>query len=343
MRLVFALFTWFDYSGLARDLAAVVRTCRRRGHRVVVYAGESRGVAKLDGATDLRLLPLKSRTNHAKNREFAARLKIAAAEFSPHMIIGFNKMPGLDVYYAADGCFADKVRARRWWYRITPRCRHFLAFEKSVFSPASQTRILMISKPQHDIYRDIYQTPQTRINMLPPGISRDCIAGADAVSRRDEFRNHWKVNVDDKIVLAVGSGFRTKGLDRTIQSIAALPPALRDRTHLFVVGGDKSAPFETLARRLGVRARIRFFGGRDDVPAFLLGADVLAHPAYRENTGGVLLESMVAGLPVIATDVCGYAHYVADAKMGEVLASPFDQTAFNRGMQQLLESPRADW
>lgn len=43
------------------------------------------------------------------------------------------------------------------------------------------------------------------------------------------------------------------------------------------------------------------------------------HPAYSENTGTVLLEAMVAGLPVIATDVCGYAHYIVDEHMGKVL------------------------
>ena len=40
-------------------------------------------------------------------------------------------------------------------------------------------------------------------------------------------------------------------------------------------------------------------------PQFLLGADVLIHPAYRENTGITVLESTVAGLPVLTTAVCG--------------------------------------
>src|SRR5690606_25883406 len=35
--------------------------------------------------------------------------------------------------------------------------------------------------------------------------------------------------------------------------------------------------------------------------------------------GTVLLEAMVAGLPVIATDVCGYAHYIVEEEMGKGL------------------------
>lgn len=43
--------------------------------------------------------------------------------------------------------------------------------------------------------------------------------------------------------------------------------------------------------------------GRSDIPRFLLGADLLIHPAYNENTGTVLLEALVAGLPVLVSAV----------------------------------------
>ena len=45
-------------------------------------------------------------------------------------------------------------------------------------------------------------------------------------------------------------------------------------------------------------------------------ADLLIHPAYNENTGTVLLEALVAGLPVLVSAVCGYAHYIAEADAG---------------------------
>lgn len=343
VRLAFALFTWFPYGGLARDLAAIARTCRRRGHQVSVYAGECRGSMDIDAETDVRLLPVKARTNHAKNREFAGQLQSAVAEFSPDLIIGFNKMPGLDVYYAADGCFADKARQRGWLYRMMPRSRDYRAFEAAVFSRGASTQILMIAKNQMNVYREFYGTPRARIALLSPGISRDRIAGDDAAARRKDFRDWWQVDDDDKLLLAVGSGFRTKGLDRTLKALASLPAHLLDRARLFVVGSDKAAPFKKIARRLGIRSRVHFLNGRDDVPAFLLGADLLVHPAYWENTGSVLLEAMVAGLPVITTDVCGYAHYVSDESMGEVLPSPFEQCALNRGLRRLMEMERDTW
>ncbi|HWV10004.1 MAG TPA: glycosyltransferase, partial [Pseudomonas sp.] len=82
-----------------------------------------------------------------------------------------------------------------------------------------------------------------------------------------------------------------------------------------------------------------------DIPRFLLGADLLIHPAYNENTGTVLLEALVAGLPVLVTDICGYAHYIAEADAGRVLASPFEQERLNRLLVEMLadDAQRARW
>ncbi|MCY1435630.1 Lipopolysaccharide core biosynthesis protein RfaG [compost metagenome] len=59
----------------------------------------------------------------------------------------------------------------------------------------------------------------------------------------------------------------------------------------------------------------------------------------------MLLEALVAGLPVLVTDVCGYAHYIAEADSGRVLSSPFEQDDLNRTLAGMLADPgaRARW
>jgi UDP-glucose:(heptosyl)LPS alpha-1,3-glucosyltransferase len=90
---------------------------------------------------------------------------------------------------------------------------------------------------------------------------------------------------------------------------------------------------------------VTWFGGRDDVQRFLLGADLLLHPAYMESGGIVLLEAMIAGLPVIATDVCGFAPLIEEAAAGLVLASPFEQAALDAALVRVLDdaAERARW
>lgn len=340
MNLAFALFTYFPFGGLTRDMLAIARACQARGHRVRVVAGEVRGAVE-DGI-DLQMVPSAALTNPGKNRQFAARLPQAVADFSPHLIVGFNKMPGLDIYYAADDCFAAKRARRGRLYRMTPRCRQSIAFERAVFSHPSCAEILLIAPKQAAVFRHFYDTPEARMTLLPPGISRSRIAGDDAAARRLAFRRRWRLNDDDIVILAVGSGFRTKGVDRSIAAFAELPAAKRARAHLIIVGGGKPARYQQQARRLGVHSRLTFTGGRDDVAEFMLGADVLVHPARREAGGIVLLEALVAGLPVIATSNCGYAPYIVEARMGCVLDAPFEQAALDHALLELASHVDAD-
>ena len=53
---------------------------------------------------------------------------------------------------------------------------------------------------------------------------------------------------------------------------------------------------------------------------------------------------MVAGLPVLTTDVCGYAHFVQEAEAGLVVNSPYQQEDFDRQLLHMMTSSRlADW
>jgi UDP-glucose:(heptosyl)LPS alpha-1,3-glucosyltransferase len=102
--------------------------------------------------------------------------------------------------------------------------------------------------------------------------------------------------------------------------------------------------FQRLARRLGVAERFTILPGRDDIPRFLQGADLLLHPARYENTGAVLIEAVVAGLPVLVTDVCGYAEHVAASGCGRTLPDPFSQREFDAALAAALTgAERSAW
>jgi UDP-glucose:(heptosyl)LPS alpha-1,3-glucosyltransferase len=106
---------------------------------------------------------------------------------------------------------------------------------------------------------------------------------------------------------------------------------------LLVVGQDKETRFRRLAIRLNVAKQVEFLGGRDDIPDLLLAADALIHPAKDEAAGIVLLEALVAGLPVLVTDICGYAHHIELANAGVVLGSPFQQLDLDRAVERSLD------
>ena len=59
----------------------------------------------------------------------------------------------------------------------------------------------------------------------------------------------------------------------------------------------------------------------------------------------MLLEALVAGLPVLVTDVCGYAHYIEEADSGLVVPGPFEQRQLNAYLEKMLkdEGARQRW
>ncbi len=56
---------------------------------------------------------------------------------------------------------------------------------------------------------------------------------------RAAFRAEFGLAEDDLLLVQIGSGFKTKGLDRSLAALAALPDALRLRTRLIAIGADE--------------------------------------------------------------------------------------------------------
>jgi UDP-glucose:(heptosyl)LPS alpha-1,3-glucosyltransferase len=333
MKLAFALFKYFPYGGLQRDCMKIAEECVQRGHTVDIYTLQSEG--SVPDGVNLHLLPQRCKRNYKRYEAFAAQVihRVNAEGYSG--LVGFNKMPGLDVYYAADPCFAAKAKTRSIFYRWSGRSRSFLASEDAVFSAKSKTHALLISAPEQQIFKNIYQTDSSRMHMLPPGVQKDRLVGDDYAVIRATKRQELGLG-EEKMLLMVGSGFKTKGLDRSLLAIAALPEDLRNQVRLYVVGQDNIKQFQRQARSLGIDNKFYFLGGRSDVAHLLFAADLLLHPAYRENTGTVLLEAMAASLPQLVSGTCGYSYYVEQAQCGAVLNEPFSQQQMNEKLVEIL-------
>ena len=342
-KLVFILYKYFPFGGLQRDFLNIARCCQSRGHDITVYTMHWEG-EKPEGFDIYEYKP-RALFSHVGNQRFHAWCQMQISQSAPDLVVGFNKMPGLDIYYAADTCYEHKVRTlRSWFYTLSFRYRHFSSYEHAVFSPRAETVILLISSVQRKLFLQYYGTQPQRLHMLPPGIARDRQRTQEAPVIRRAFRQKHCINEDEHLLLFLGSGFKTKGLDRALLALAALPVPLREKVKLFVVGKDNFRPFKGQAQRLKIEQQVVFFPGMEDVPALLQGADALIHPAYNENTGTVLLEALVAGLPVLCTEVCGYAHYIKEADAGLVTPVPFRQATLNRQLADMVdETKKSHW
>jgi UDP-glucose:(heptosyl)LPS alpha-1,3-glucosyltransferase len=341
MKLAFVLFKYFPYGGLQRDMVRMAIACQQLGYEIHVYTLSWQG--DVPAGFHVHLLPARGLRNFVRYRDFIRLLQRALARHPVAAVVGFNRISGLDVYYAADPCFRQEhVENKPYYVRFLARYRFFMRQEEAVFGPASKTLVLMISGLQLPYFKKYYGISDARIRMLPPGISKDRMAPANKAEIRAGFRQEFGLSDDNILLLSVGSGFDMKGFDRGLIAVAALPEELRARVRVFVVGQDKPGPVKRLIRRLGVADIVSLFPGRDDIPRFLQGAEFLLHPARHENAGMIIIEAIIAGLPVLTTATCGYACYVEEAGAGQVVASPFSQSVLNDTLREMLMSDRRD-
>lgn len=335
MNIAMALYHYFPYGGLQRDFARIAREAVARGHQVTALVSAWQG-EPIEGVS-VRKIAVSGSSNHGRMASFAKGVQQAKSGGHFDRVLGFNRLPGLDVYFAADSCFAEHVQEKAAWVRRLPRYATYLKLEDAVVQP-NGPHLLFLNDDQRRRYQAHYPLLDSRVSVLPPGIEPDRRRPADYRRVRQTLRQELAMADDNTLLMFLGSGFKVKGLDRALKAFATLPESCR----LIIVGDDDATPY---LRDVGahLEARIHVLGPRDDVSALMQAADLLLHPAYRESAGMVLLEATVAGLPVLTTDTCGYARYVQEAGSGEVLSSPFSQQTLNMTLLKMVRRLPGEW
>lgn len=342
MKIAFCVYKFFPYGGLQRDFYRIAEELSERGHEIRVYVQSWTG-AEVPDFMELHIVPTTALTNHGKNAQFYKWVQQHLSEHPVDRIVGFNKMPGLDAYYAADGCYAEKVAVEKsCFYKWSGRYRHYSLFEQETVKRGGKTKLMIIAPRQKTEFQKHYQTEDERFYLLPPGIAQDRKFTNFPANMRAEFRQEFGLKDSDVLMVQIGSDFKRKGVDRSIRALSSLEPQKRQNVFLYVIGQDKADKYSALADSLGVSTQVRIFSGRDDVPRFIASADLLLHPARSENTGTVILEAMAGGLPQIVTEECGYSPYVIQAKSGLVIPAPYSQEEFDRLLAEALQDGQID-
>jgi glycosyltransferase involved in cell wall biosynthesis len=137
---------------------------------------------------------------------------------------------------------------------------------------------------------------------------------------------------EDGHAVFVGRLVATKGLDVLLDALARAP-----ELSVVVVGqGPERARLERAAARLGVAGRVRFTGfvPKEERLRLVASSRFAVHPARWESLGHVLVEAMLLGKPVVASDVGGIPEVVG---AGGVLTPAGDADALAGAMRALWD------
>lgn len=331
MKFAYVILKVFHHGGLQKSFLSILDETLKRGHEVTVYTWSWEG--SIPKGCHVQLIESNQLTNHGKIDSFINQLSHYLNQNHYDCIVGFNKIPFLDIYYCGDVCYLDytlkkKSKLLMFFVRMTPRFQHYTRFEQSVFNRGARTKILSISKQHNADYQRFYETESERFYDLPPGINKAAFTAAriDKASPNPallasitDLKQSYDISNDANLFLMIGTDFKRKGLDRVIKALSLLEPSVRKNTVLAVIGEGKSWRYQKIAKVLGVEDNIRYIGASKEVPTWIAGAHAVIHAAYFETAGSAILEAIVAGKPVLVTANCGFAFHVDEAKAGMVL------------------------
>jgi glycosyltransferase involved in cell wall biosynthesis len=146
-----------------------------------------------------------------------------------------------------------------------------------------------------------------------------------ASGSRDErarLRKEIGTPADRIVILTLGRLVAEKGFPELIEAMAGVD------ADLWVIGkrleSDHAAGIDDALKLVredtSLRERIHFLGYRDDIPDLMRAADIFVSASHREGMPRSIIEAMICGLPVVATNVRGSREEVVDGETGSLVA-----------------------
>lgn len=157
---------------------------------------------------------------------------------------------------------------------------------------------------------------------------------------RKEARKKLGIKPREKVIIVIGNLIPYKGhsdLLKVAQEVLKyIPKAL-----FLLVGEDRGIGrnLKKMAIDVGIASKVRFVGLRNDVPQLLAASDLSVLSSHEEGFSNVILESMAAGLPIVATNVGGNSEAVVDGVTGW-LVPPKNPAAMAEKIVDLLNDPQ---
>ena len=160
-----------------------------------------------------------------------------------------------------------------------------------------------------------------------------------ALSYREDVRRDQGIKADARVMIVIANLIPYKGHSDLIQAAKEVINRFPDAIFL-LVGEDRGIQKELEQRvaNFGVGQSVRFLGRQDDVPKLLAASDISVLPSHEEGFSNVILESMAAGLPVVATDVGGNREAILDGITGWLIPHK-DPGALAAKIIDLLRDP----
>lgn len=188
----------------------------------------------------------------------------------------------------------------------------------------------------NDIGADLLRLGFRRVVHIPNGVVDP--GRVDRARLRAQLYEPLHIPFAAKVVAAAGRLEKVKGFDVLLDAWAHSREAADECVLIIVGSGSESTALQNQSLDLGIATSVRFLPASRHAADFLAAADLVAVASRSEGLSNVLLESMAAGVPVVATRVSGNVDLIRDGDNGR-LVPPEDPEALAAAICELLDDP----
>ena len=318
----------FDpYGGAERFTAFLMEELAARGMEIHLFARTWK--QEPDAKYIVHRVPAIASPSLLRQWGFVAGVKKALKRYHFDLIQSNERTLSQHVYRAGDGVHASwlalrKARSspvKRLALTVNPFHRYMLNLEKKMFEDPGLRAIIVNSEMVRREILAHFQVENRKIHTIYNGVDCSRFHPDNRHRLGLPLRQRERVAPDAKIALFVGSGYERKGVRPLLAALAQV----KENILLWVVGKDSIAPYRKLAGKLGIGARVTFWGKQQDVRPFYAAADFFVLPTLYDPFPSVALEALASGLPIIVSRQCGAAEIIEPGREGFILDSPEDK------------------
>ncbi len=255
---------------------------------------------------------------------------IHAIEESVFIAYVLKKIFGINYIYDMDSSLSDQV-IQKW--KILKIFRKFFEFCEKL---AIKNAIAVL--PMCDALANLARKYDVKIISVLRDISLNDLP--EYQEPATNLREDLAISENAKIILYIGNLEHYQGIDLLIKSFALAKKACDD-IHLIIIGGTEGhiKKYKKLTKDFNVNNSVSLIGPRPvkSLSNYLAQGDILASPRIEgENTSMKIYSYLLAGKPIIATDLPTHTQILNDSLA--LLSAPTVQD-FAVGIKELLENP----
>jgi glycosyltransferase involved in cell wall biosynthesis len=157
---------------------------------------------------------------------------------------------------------------------------------------------------------------------------------------RERVRKGLGISSDTPVLLFIGRIARDKGIRELLTAAEQLHSQGVDFS-LLLLGpmDDEAGGHSSISRSELEGLSYLHYLGYSAVPEdFIVAADVLCLPSYREGFGTVVIEAAAMGVPTVGTLITGLTDAIVDGETG-ILVEVHDSIALANALRTLIENP----